>query len=86
MAPEFSPDAGSREAADTTYHPLVEAVARCQEAGTFAGADPERIALHLWAVAHGMVNLEVNQQLPAVGDPEELYLEALGYAGAPFLA
>jgi AcrR family transcriptional regulator len=86
MAPEFSPDADQRAAADLTYQPLVDAVARCQRAGIFHGDEPERIALHLWAVSHGMVNLELNQQLPDVGTPEDLYLEALGYAGAPFLA
>ena len=86
MAPEFSPDADSRAAADLTYRPLVDGVARCQRAGLFTGDDPDRIALHLWAVAHGMVNLELNEQLPTTGDPEQTYLEALGYAGMPFLA
>jgi AcrR family transcriptional regulator len=83
---EFRPDTGSRAAADLTYQPLVLAVARCQQAGILHGDDPQRIALHLWAVTHGMVNLELNQQLPDVGDPAELFLEALGYAGVPFLA
>ena len=86
MAPDFSPGAEAQAAADLTYQPLVEAVARCQQAGSFTGDDPDRIALHLWAVAHGMVNLELNEQLPGPGDPEETYLEALGYAGMPFLA
>ena len=39
-----------------------------------------------WAVAHGMVSLELNNHVPPPGDPEEVYLEALGYAGVPFLA
>jgi AcrR family transcriptional regulator len=86
MAPDFSPDADERAAADVTYQPLVDGVARCQQAGIFHGDDPGRIALHLWAIAHGMVNLELNDQLPDLGDPAELYLEALGYAGLPFLA
>lgn len=86
MAPEFSPDAEGRAAADLTYRPLVEGVARCQRAGLFTGDEPDRIALHLWAVSHGMVNLELNDQLPVPGDPEKVYLEALGYAGMPFLA
>jgi AcrR family transcriptional regulator len=84
--PQFQPSAADREAADATYQPLVEAVARCQVAGVFGGGDPRRIALHLWAVSHGMVNLELNGQLPELGRAEELYLEALGYAGLPFLA
>jgi AcrR family transcriptional regulator len=86
MAPDFSPADDDRAAADATYQPLVDAVARCQQAGLFAGDEPQRIALHLWAVSHGMVNLELNQQLPDLGDPADLYLEALGYAGLPFLS
>ena len=84
---EVSPDPEAREAADATYRPLVEAVTRCQQSGTFQGAsDPERIALHLWAVAHGMVNLEFNEQLPPAGTPEHLFREALNFAVFPFLA
>ncbi|MDI6099000.1 TetR/AcrR family transcriptional regulator [Actinoplanes sp. NEAU-A12] len=85
MAPDFSPGEQGRAAADATYQPLVDAVARCQRAGVLRGDDPQRIALHLWAVAHGMVNLELNRQLPPLGDPADLFREALGYAGAPFL-
>ncbi|GAA3219080.1 TetR/AcrR family transcriptional regulator [Dactylosporangium siamense] len=84
--PQFQPSGADREAADATYQPLVDAVARCQAAGVFGGGDPRRVALHLWAVSHGMVNLELNGQLPELGSAEDLYLEALGYAGLPFLA
>lgn len=48
--------------------------------------DPERIALHLWAVAHGMVSLELDGQLPV--DPEaaeRTYLDALFFAASPFI-
>jgi AcrR family transcriptional regulator len=85
MAPDFAPDDEARTAADATYQALVDGVARCQQTGVFTGDDPKRIALHLWAIAHGMVNLELNGQLPDLADPAELYLEALGYAGVPFL-
>jgi AcrR family transcriptional regulator len=84
--PEFSPDGEGRAAADATYRPLVAAVARCQQAGVLTGNKPERVALHLWAVAHGMVSLELNQQLPEIGTAEDLYVEALGFAGMPFLS
>jgi AcrR family transcriptional regulator len=83
--PEFSPDDGARAVADAAYRPLVAGVARCQRAGVFTGTEPERIALHLWAISNGMVGLELNGQLPAIGDTDELYLEALAFAGAPFL-
>jgi AcrR family transcriptional regulator len=33
----------------------IDAVARCIEAGRFAPADPEALAIQLWAGAHGMV-------------------------------
>jgi AcrR family transcriptional regulator len=82
IAPGFTPGPEDRAAADLTYRPLVEAVERCQAAGAFTSGDPERIALHLWAVAHGMVSLELNNQTGG----DDVYLEALGYAGLPFLA
>jgi AcrR family transcriptional regulator len=85
MMPFYAPSAEGLAAEQAAYQPLVDGVTRCVEAGIFTGADPGRIALHLWAVAHGMVNLELNGQLPPLGTPEELFLEALGYAGAPFL-
>jgi AcrR family transcriptional regulator len=81
-APDFEPGEPDRAAADLTFRPLVEGVGRCQRAGVFTGGDPERIALHLWAVAHGMVSLELNGRIQG----DDVYLEALGYAGMPFLA
>jgi AcrR family transcriptional regulator len=84
--PEFSPGDAGRAAAEAAYRPLVDGVVRCQEAGALVGGDPERIALHLWAVSHGMISLELNDQLPEAEDAEERYTEALGYAGMPFLA
>ncbi len=86
LAPDFSPDDEGRAAADATYRPLVEAVARCQQEGVLAGSDPERVALHLWSVTHGMVSLELNGQLAGADDPQDVYLEGLAYAGMPFLA
>ncbi|HJQ44537.1 MAG TPA: TetR/AcrR family transcriptional regulator [Jatrophihabitantaceae bacterium] len=82
--PEFRPDEQSRATADAAYRPLVEAVRRCLDVGVLAGTDAERIALHLWSVSHGMVSLELNGHLPA-GDLEQRYVEALVYAGTPFL-
>ena len=55
-------------------------------AGSLVG-DPERIALHLWVVAHGMVSLELSGQLPLPADQtEQAYDQALILAAAPFLA
>jgi hypothetical protein len=85
LVPEFTPDTEGRATAEAAFRPLVEAVARCQQAGALAGDQPERVALHLWAVAHGMVSLELNQQLPDTADPDDRYTEALAYAGIPFL-
>jgi AcrR family transcriptional regulator len=78
-------DAEGQAVADAAYRPLVEAVVRCQEAGVLTPGDPERIALHLWAVSHGMVSLELNGKLPEVGNPEDQYADALSLAALPFL-
>lgn len=72
-------------AAQSTYRPLVDAVRRCIDAGVLHG-DPDGIALHLWAVAHGMVGLELAGRLPdGAGDADEAYDRALTFAAAPFL-
>ncbi|WP_433058661.1 TetR/AcrR family transcriptional regulator [Dactylosporangium sp. CS-033363] len=76
----FTGGFGHTEAADATYRPLVEGVARCQAEGVFTGDDPEPVALHLWALAHGMVSLELAGKVGG-----EHYAEQLGYAGVPFL-
>ena len=48
--------------------------------------EPERIALHLWVVAHGMVSLELSGQLPLAPEAATLaYDEALALAAMPFL-
>jgi hypothetical protein len=65
--------------------PAARSAQPTQAFGAFTGGDPKRVAPHLWAVAHGMVNLELNGQLPGLAPAEDLFLEALGYAGAPFL-
>lgn len=75
-----------QEAADATYQILVDGVRDNVSAGWLAG-DPERIALHLWSVTHGMVSLELAGALgvPAT-EYESLYASALMYAAAPFWA
>ena len=81
----FEPSDEDRAAAAATYEPLVEAVRRCSSAGVLTG-EPERVARHLWTVAHGAVSLELAGRLPALGqDAEEAYDEALVAAAAPFL-
>lgn len=81
---QFEPDTEGQVAAEATFTPLVDAVARCQRAGTFVQGDPRRIALHLWAVSHGMISLELNGKVAE--RVEELYLEALFLAAKPFVA
>ena len=71
-------------AADATYLPLVEAVRRCVDADVLLG-DAEAIALHLWAVAHGMVGLELAGRLPDGTAADAAYARALTWAAVPFL-
>lgn len=82
--PGFVPDEGGRAVADAAYQPLVDGVRRCLDAAEMAGTPAERIALHLWAVSHGMVSLELAGHLEAA-DPGAAYVEAMVYAGLPFV-
>jgi AcrR family transcriptional regulator len=78
--------ASDATAAQATYHPLVAAVHRCTDAEVLHG-DPDQIAQHLWAVAHGMVSLELAGRLPeGTTTAEEAYDRALMLAAAPFLS
>jgi AcrR family transcriptional regulator len=81
----FEPSAENVEAARATYRPLVDAVHRCVDAQLLTG-DPEQIALHLWAVVHGMVSLELAGQLPlGPATTQQAYDRALILAAGPFL-
>ena len=71
-------------AAESTYRPLVDAVRRCVDAGVLCG-EPDAIALHLWALAHGMVGLELAGRLPGDVPAEDAYERALTLAAAPFI-
>jgi AcrR family transcriptional regulator len=85
--PGFVPDVDTRAVADAAYLPLVEAVQRCLETGELTGGTAERIALHLWAVTHGMVGLELAGHLP--GDATErraAFEDALVLSSVPFLS
>lgn len=83
---ELQTNAEDGAAADQTYAALVAGVHSAVSDDVLVG-DPERIALHLWSVAHGMVSLELSGQLPV--SPEgaaQAYDEALLLAAAPFVA
>ena len=83
--PGFEPSPEDAAAARATYRPLVDAVRRCVDAQVLTG-DPDQVALHLWAVVHGMVSLELAGQLPL--DPsttQQAYDRALVLAAGPFL-
>jgi AcrR family transcriptional regulator len=70
-------DQPSEEAAHT-IRPLVDAVRRGQDAGQFtADASPERIALSCWAIAHGLVSLELTGNVPPGLDIADSYEDAL---------
>ncbi len=83
--PGFEPSPENAAAARGTYRTLIDAVRRCVDAQLLTG-DPERIALHLWAVVHGMVTLELAGQLPLDDSTvQTAYDRALELAAVPFL-
>lgn len=85
--PEFRPGAEAAAVADAAFAPLVRAVSRCQAVRALVDLEPERIALHLWAVAHGMVSIELaGPAARSAVDPGHIYEESLIFAVTPFLA
>ena len=70
--PEFEAKADDVERSLATQRVLTGGVVRCIEYGMLQGdADPAEVSAFLWAVAHGLVSLELTGHLEigAAGDP-----------------
>lgn len=84
-APDPVAEAEAVEAAGATYAPLEAGVREAVARGLLVG-DPDRIARHLWTVAHGAVSLELSGRLVRDDDPGARYDDALRLAALPFVA
>jgi AcrR family transcriptional regulator len=85
--PEFDPDAADLERSDATRRVLTDGIARCIGAGLLrADANPEEVAAFLWAVAHGVVSLELAGHLDLGADPDHAYDGYLMASVAAWLA
>jgi AcrR family transcriptional regulator len=63
--PGFAPSPRARAVAEGSFQPVIAAAARCVERGAFRpDTDPEDAAYHMWALAHGLVTLEIHHTLP----------------------
>lgn len=77
----MTPGEESQARAEATFRPLLEAVGRAVEAGVLHG-DPRTVATSMWAVAHGLVSLELRDLLPVdEAGRAELYRRSLGALG-----
>jgi AcrR family transcriptional regulator len=67
--PEFEPRTDDVERSMATQAVLTRGVVRCVESGMLrADADPAEISAFLWAVAHGLVSLELTGHLDLGND------------------
>lgn len=85
--PGYDPPPASLEFAWQGFELLVQAVARAVEQGALGPHEPREVARVLWALAHGMVSLELAGHLPDDADPAGRYDRAItalidGYAPA----
>ncbi|MET9228911.1 TetR/AcrR family transcriptional regulator [Lentzea sp. NPDC003310] len=64
-------------AAGRTFAPVINAVRRAVEQGVYLDHDPEQIAMSMWGLAHGLVSLELNGNLPPGVDAAATYELAL---------
>lgn len=64
-------------AAGRTFAPVINAVRRAVEQGVYLAEDPEQIAMSMWGIAHGLVSLELNGNLPPGIDAAATYELAL---------
>ena len=82
-----TPSEESRAQAESTFQPLVGAVARAIEAGQVRDADPVVVATTMWATLHGLVSLELRGLIPpAAGDPSEIYHQTMRAMGEGWAA
>ncbi|MFE9745039.1 TetR/AcrR family transcriptional regulator [Saccharothrix saharensis] len=77
VVPNFEPSDETKEAAVQTFLPVVRDVGRAVESGLFAAEPPERIALAMWGMVHGLVSLELNGNLPPGVEIAPVYERAL---------
>jgi AcrR family transcriptional regulator len=73
-------------AAGRTFAPVINAVRRAVEQGVYLAEDPEQIAMSMWGIAHGLVSLELNGNLPPGVDAAATYELALRAHGRGWLA
>lgn len=69
-----------------TLRPLLESVRRGLAAGRFIATSPETTAFSCWVMAHGLVSLELNGNLPPCLDVAATYERALRAALAGWRA
>jgi AcrR family transcriptional regulator len=85
--PEFDPDPEDVERSESTRRVLTDGIARCVEAGLLrTDAKPEEVAAFLWAVAHGVVSLELTGHLDLGPDADHAYDGYLMASVAAWLA
>jgi AcrR family transcriptional regulator len=80
------PTKAMSRAAGRTFAPVITTVRRAVERKVFVGEDPEQIAMSMWGIAHGLVSLELNGNLPPGIDPAATYELALRAHGRGWLA
>jgi len=83
--PEFQPTPDDLAQIQPSMDTLLRTVTRCLDAGAFAEADPEAVAVHLNALVHGLSSLELRGALGPTTRADELWTAALaatmrGYA------
>jgi len=62
-------------AAEEAFGDLLDAIAKCREAGIVDAGDPRSVAGPLWSLVHGVASLAIGGELSAVGiqqDPEAM--------------
>jgi AcrR family transcriptional regulator len=79
------PTKAMSRAAGRTFAPVIDAVRRAVEQKVFLDTDPEQIAMSMWGIAHGLVSLELNGNLPPGVDAAATYELALRAHGRGWL-
>lgn len=85
VVPGFDPDDEAKAHGLAALEPLLDVIRAGIADGTFTDTEPETIALASWGIAHGLVSLEINGNMPDIMDVAPVYERSLRAAAVGWL-
>lgn len=75
--PEFVPDDDDQQLALGTLERVRAALRHHVHTGALAGHDPDRLTIQVWALAHGLASLELQEALGTADEAQAIWISAI---------